>query len=166
MLPLPIPPATALAEVITPALRLLPGKLTNAPARVMLLAIALQESGLAAREQMAGGPARGLWQFERGGVRGVLEHPASAALAAALCAARGVPATSYSVHASLAGDDVLAAGIARLLLWTDAAPLPPLDADPDAGWAYYLRSWRPGRPRPREWAAHWSRASLAVRAML
>lgn len=159
-LPLPISPAAALSGIIDPALALLPAPLAGLDARIMLLAIALQESGLAERRQV-GGPARGLWQFELGGVLGVLHHPASAAMAAQWCAARGVPATSQGVYAGLASDDRLACGFARLLLWTDRAPLP---GDTDAGWACYLRTWRPGRPRPEAWPAHYAKALHAVRS--
>src|SRR3546814_6857126 len=52
----------------------------------MLLAIGLQESRFLHRAQI-GGPARGYWQFERGGVHGVLSHHASKAEAGKLCAA-------------------------------------------------------------------------------
>jgi len=128
----------------------------------MVLAIALQESGLAARTQAEGGPARGLWQFERAGVRGVLTHPSSASHARRLCAARACPASEYSVWIALAGDDLLACGFARLLLWTDPAPLPAL-GDADGAWACYERNWRPGRPRPEHWAANYAMALDAVR---
>ncbi len=34
---------------------------------------------------------------------------------------------------------------ARLLLWTDAKPLPAI-GDEQGAWDYYLRNWRPGKP--------------------
>ena len=164
-LPLPITPADALSQIVRPALALLPPNLDTRRARVLLVAIALQESGLAAREQ-AGGPARGLWQFERGvgsaGVNGVLTHPASAALLRALCAVRGVPATSYAIYMSIGGDDLLACGLARLLLLTDPAPMPAL-GDADAAWHCYVRNWRPGKPRPDAWPTHYN-AALTLEA--
>lgn len=130
-------------------------------ARVMLLAIAGQESGLRYRAQV-GGPARGLWQFERGGgVRGVLNHPATAKVAARACAELLVPATEMSVHPALEHNDDLACVFARLLLLSDAAALPGVD-QPDAGWAYYLRNWRPGKPHPQTWAEKWRDALEAV----
>ena len=162
-LPLPIAPVDALYQVIHPALRLLPPSLTSDSARAQVLAIMLQESELAARVQRGNGPAHGLAQFERnGGVRGVLEHPATAAMAKALCAARGVQATSYSVYIALSGDDVLAAGFARLYLYTDPSPLPKL-GDVDGAWACYLRIWRPGayargtEAKRQELRAKWGR---------
>ncbi|MEX0297245.1 hypothetical protein AAH995_28740 [Pseudomonas putida] len=90
----------------------------------MLLSSGLQESRLIHRRQI-GGPAQGLWQFEKDGrVRGVLEHSITQALARSVCQARGVPVTNAAVYAVLEHDDVLAAAFARLLLWTDPAPLP------------------------------------------
>lgn len=83
-----------------------------------MLAIAGQESGLAHRRQVKGS-ARGLWQFEEGGgVRGVLNHPSTRVAAAELCKAQGVSASQASVYLQLELDDFLAAGFARLLLFT------------------------------------------------
>ncbi len=53
-------PAEALASAVVPALSLLPGKMDTPEARVMLLAIGLQESHLTFRRQRPTGPARGL----------------------------------------------------------------------------------------------------------
>jgi len=162
LLPLPITPADALTHVLEPTSALLPDVPWADTAACMLLATAQQESGLATRVQDGGGPARGLWQFERSGVRGVLGHPRSSRLARRLCASRGCPANEYSVWASLAGDDLLACGFARLLLWTDPAPMPAL-GDADGAWAYYRRLWRPGHPRQEHWAANYALALDAAR---
>lgn len=144
LLPLPIAPVDALYQIIRPALRLLPDVMDSPTARVQLLGTALQESELNARVQRGNGPARGLYQAERrGSVAGVLSSKATAGYARALCATRGVPATSNAVWLALAGDDVLATGIARLTLWADPHPLPEL-GDVDAAWQCYLRNWRPG----------------------
>ena len=146
---------------IAPALALLPARMSSPSAEVMLLAIGLQESRFAHRRQI-GGPARGFWQFEQGGgVRGVLRHTATAGHARVLCAARNVAATESAVYAALEHDDVLAAGFARLLLWTDPKALPAL-GDEQAAWDLYLRVWRPGRPRKEKWAASWSSAQQAM----
>ena len=54
------------------------------PVDQMLVTIAGQESAWTHRRQI-NGPARGFWQFERGGgVAGVIAHPASRQIAAAL----------------------------------------------------------------------------------
>ena len=51
---------------ILEAMHLLPYRMYTESARVQMLAIGLQESGLTERVQRGNGPARGLWQFERG----------------------------------------------------------------------------------------------------
>lgn len=146
---------------IEPALALLPANMDSPAARVMLLAIGLQESRFVHRRQI-GGPARGFWQFEKGGgVRGVLTHAASASLARQVCEVRGVAPTSAAVYAQLESDDVLAAAFARLLLWTDPARLPDV-GDSKGGWDLYARTWRPGKPHPETWPAMYAQALAAV----
>ena len=93
---------------INPALKLLPDKMDSKEARVMMLAIGLQESRLTYRVQVSQlmpsmkGPARGLWQFERGGgCVGVLTNNATRDQAKKVCAALDVPADSGSVWAEL-----------------------------------------------------------------
>jgi len=109
----------------------------------MVLATMKQESALAHRKQV-GGPAKGLAQFERGGgVHGVLNHHASAKLAAAVCDARGVEPLAGPVYDALETDDILAACFARLLLLTDPAPLPAV-GDIEGAFETYVHSWRPG----------------------
>lgn len=153
-----------LRAVIEPGLALLPSRMDSDPARVMLLAIGLQESRLTYRRQI-GGPARGLWQFERGGgVVGVLRHKASADLADSVCAERGVEPTPERVYAALEFDDLLACAFARLLLWTDSRPLPAMNANPEAAWQYYIRNWRPGKPHRQTWDRFHAEAVDAVRA--
>ncbi|MGE7085691.1 hypothetical protein [Achromobacter xylosoxidans] len=153
-------------RAIEPALALLPARMDTSEARCMLLAIGLQESRFVHRRQI-GGPARGFWQFEkgsragRGGVWGVYLHPASKGLLAALCKARSVACDPDAIYAALEYDDVLAAGVARLLLWTDPKALPPV-GDADAGWALYLRTWRPGKPKPDSWPVLYRQAVSQV----
>lgn len=142
---------------INPALAILPANMDSPAARVMLLAIGLQESRFQHRRQI-GGPARGFWQFEQGGgVRGVLTHAASAALARQVCEARGVAPTATAVYGRLETDDVLAAAFARLLLWTDAGRLPAV-GDKEGAWALYLHTWRPGKPHLNTWPALYAQA--------
>lgn len=150
---------------INPALAILPMGMDSPKARVMLLATGLQESRFEYRRQMGNGPARGFWQFERGGgVMGVLCHTATKALALDVCKARDVPPDSSLVHARLEFDDVLAAAFARLLLWADRAPLPGVDADHETAWQCYLRNWRPGRPHRETWDAFHAQARAQVLA--
>lgn len=149
---------------ITPALKLLPGSMDTPQARVMLLAIGLQESGLTKRVQFSPrapggrGPARGLWQNEKGGmVSGVLACKATRSYAAKLCSALDVDADPLSVWTELEHNDILAAVFARLGLFAEPSALPAL-GDQDAAWAYYLKTWRPGSPRPGEWGDYYQRA--------
>ncbi len=148
-------------------------------ARQMMLAIALQESKIACRDQITAvqmlGPALSFWQFERGGgVVGVLKHPASAATAREASWDRGLPCydplhtatiapASRMVWERMATDDALGAIMARLLLWTDPQRLPS-QQDQDGGWAYYLRNWRPGKPHEATWPGHWALAQNIIAA--
>lgn len=148
-------------SAIDPALRLLPAQMDSAQARVALLAFGLQESGFKFRfQKVAGrpyvkGPAMGFWQMERGGgVLGVLTHKATAQFAKELCFASTVQADSTAVWAAIENDDVLAAGFARLLLWSDPLRLPAV-GDERACWDLYLRTWRPGKPRPDDWPGNY-----------
>lgn len=146
---------------IVPALALLPPAMDTPQARILLLAIGMQESRFQHRRQI-GGPARGFWQFERhGGVQGVLMHPASRVHALQICSARDVAPTSATIHAALETDDILAAAFARLLLWTDPWRLPAA-GDADGAWALYLRTWRPGKPHPQTWPALYAKALSAM----
>lgn len=159
-----------LRTAINPALGMLPVKMDTDAARVMLLAIGQQESRLSFRFQKvngdpyAKGPARGLWQMEKGGgVVGVLHHPSTKELARELCLSRSVtPDDPGQVHARLEFDDILAAGFARLLLWADSKPLPDVDASHDETWDCYVRNWRPGRPRRETWDAFHEQARAQV----
>ncbi|TKD32607.1 hypothetical protein [Azotobacter chroococcum] len=149
------------AVAIAPALALLPARMKSPQAEALLLAIGLQESGLAHRRQI-GGPARGLWQFEQGGgVRGVLLHPLSRPHALAACEARSVKPSAAAVYAELEHDDILAAAFARLLLWTDPASLPAV-GEVGAAWDLYLRTWRPGKPHRNRWDAGYAKAMDAL----
>lgn len=150
-----------IADAVDPALAQLPTKMDTAAARVLLLAIGLQESRFVHRRQI-GGPARGFWQFEQGGgVRGVLTHPASREEAYRICEARGVDPLASAVYPALETDDVLAAAFARLLMWTDAWRLPAV-GDVQGGWELYTRTWRPGKPHARTWPALYAQAAREV----
>lgn len=142
-------------HVIPAALSLLPPAMTSVSAVRMLLAIGLQESAFEHRAQVPSRIARGFWQFERGGgVRGVLSHPRSAPhLDRVLRVLRYEPRET-ALYEAIEHHDVLACVLARLLLWTDPAPLP--DAHHfEAGWAIYLRTWRPGKPHPAKWRGYY-----------
>ncbi len=144
-LALPATMAIVLRDALTPALGYLPARMGKPNAVATTLAIGYQESdGYRTRLQYQGGPARGLWQNEKGGgVKGVMTHPASRDFAAMLCSVREVIPTVDAVYTALAYDDILAAGLARLLLWTDSSPMPTL-GDAEGAFKVYLNVWRPG----------------------
>ncbi|MBF8676231.1 hypothetical protein IRZ53_17700 [Pseudomonas fulva] len=128
---------------IRQGLALLPPQMGIRPARVLMYAISLQENPKR-YEQQVGGPARGDYQFEKGGgVRGVMTHPASKALAQDVCRARGVAFDAEAIYQAIGRDPILAAALARLLIWTDPKPLPAA-TDEQGAWDLYLRTWRPG----------------------
>lgn len=144
-------------SLIRNSCELLGDKFTGCRAEQMMGAIAFQESNFEHIRQIKG-PARGFWQFERGGgVVGVLNHPATAIYAANIVKKRGYKVNSVAIHAALETDDLLAGAFARLLLWTDPKPLP---SRVDAGWDYYIRNWRPGKPHPERWESSWAQAKL------
>lgn len=154
-------------DKITPAIDValgdLPAGMDTQAARVMLYAIGLQESRFKHRFQVlqgrpgVKGPARGFWQFERaGGTRGVMTHAATEPHLPELKSR-----TVADVWESLETDDVLAAKMARLLLWSDPRPLPKR-GDTIAAWHYYLRNWRPGKPHPQTWGAFFRQAEEYV----
>ncbi len=133
---------------IRQGLALLPEKMSGCRSMTMIIAIGLQESGFLVRLRYGNGPARGFWQFERdGGVKGVMEHPATSSYTAAICLQRGVPFERPKVWAALETDDVLAVVFARLLLWSDPMPLLAV-TEPSAAWSLYARTWRPSKPHP------------------
>ena len=161
--PVAITPAgLVMRDAILPALHMLPAAMDSMPARVIMLAIAGQEADFRHRYQVlntpgAKGPARGLWQFERGGgVTGVLNHKSSASHAKAFAQKRVGSTSPDAVWQALEHDDILAAIYARLLLWTDPKALPAV-GDVEGAWNLYLRCWRPGA---------WSRGSETQREKL
>lgn len=148
--------------IINTALNNLGAKFKSPQVIILLLAIGYQESAFKHRRQIKG-PARGFWQFERGGgVFGVLAHKASKKLAKKWVEKFGLGISKKSnrrlissrVHDAFerSKNDVLAAIFARLLLWTDPRPIP---TDKDEAWEYYLRNWRPGKPHPERWDESW-----------
>lgn len=152
-------------HIIPAAYSVLPLTMQSREATAMLLAIACQESDqLRHRRQMAGGPARGFWQFESGvkgggGITGVMKHPSSKLqLRAALdTLVYSRQSTATQLHAAIEHNDVLAAVLARLLLWTLPDRLPTVD-EPLMGWSQYLDAWRPGKPHPATWPENYKRA--------
>jgi len=155
--------ANIMDTAIVPAFGLLPMTFDTPKSRVLLLAIGLQESRFEFRRQLGNGPARGFWQFERGtrasrgGVWGLYLHPASRNMLAKLCLDRDCAFDPHPIWERIETDDVLAAGVARLMLWTSPKKLPEV-GDEQGAWAYYLDTWRPGKPHPSTWPALYAQA--------
>lgn len=149
MIPLPMSAKTFLDEVVNPALATLPDEMNSPEARLMLAAIALQESGLAARQQV-GGPAKGLLQFEINGVLAVMHNTRTADIVFKWCDANGITYGSHAIYNRLAEDDELACVFARLLLWSDPRALPDV-GDCMGAFDVYECNWRPGKPSYTRW---------------
>ena len=158
----------AVASLARSGLRL-PAAVFETLSIYLLLAIGLQESRFLHRRQLVGkppeptGPAKSFWQGERGGgmVQGVRMHEATRDKAKLLYKARGVQPNNQAIWDAIENDDVLAAGLARLLLWSDPKALPKL-GDVEAAWQLYLRTWRPGKPHRATWDALYAQALKAV----
>lgn len=157
---------------IDKAFSILPAVMDTLQARVQHAAIGFQESKYKSRRQIilkggklvAEGPAVSYWQFENGrlaGINGVLTHRATASHAVNVCAYCGVEPERMAVWERMQIDDVLGAAFARLLMYTDAAPVPVTEQQ---GWAMYLRTWRPGKPHPETWSAAYANAIRAVKS--
>ena len=144
--------------VFPAAFSLLPPEMDTPAARAMLLCIALQESKCCHRRQLQG-PARGFYQFEKGGgVRGVLTHAASKVHAqSAMTALQYSNWSTETAYEAIEHNDTLATVFARLLLWTLPDALPSA-TEPHAGWTIYIKAWRPGRPHVSTWDAHFEKA--------
>lgn len=147
-----------IADHMREALEWLPAKMNTREARVMMLAIGMQESRFIHRYQVVQGkpgvrgPARGFWQMERGGgAYGVLKHEASRDFAHAACHHAGVTPTAEAAWLAMETNDFLAATFARLLLWTDPRPMPKV-GEVGKAWECYIRNWRPGKPHLQTWA--------------
>lgn len=128
-------------------------------ARVLVMSIAGQESGWAERRQI-GGPARSYWQFEQGGgVSGLFQ--VTRRQLSVVCAAQDVTCDAATVFEAMAWNDTLACAMARLLVWSDPAPLPAV-GDKQGSWDYYQRNWRPGAPHPDAWSGVYDQAVAAI----
>lgn len=123
----------------------LPARFNSKSSLVMLMAIGLQESLLVHRKQI-GGPARGAWQFEKGGgVVGTMKFATTKNYLKAVCSILGVPFDASAIYNALETNDVLAFCLARLYLWTDSRSLPePKESNADQAAKIYFDVWRPG----------------------
>ena len=130
-------------------------------ARVMLMAIAGQESNWDARRQQ-GGPARSYYQFEgSGGGLGEVFAGMPNQLRA-VCDALDIPFDQATVFEAMAWNGILQTCMARFLLWCgNPNPLPAYGASKDA-YVYYDSIWRPGSKRPQDWPHNYTTAQSCV----
>lgn len=162
-------PERLLSNSIAPALAYLRAYniLDTVAARRMLLAIAMQESGLAHRRQVSNdgsesGPAVGWWQCEvKGAGYWLLRHPKAGPILKKACLDFNVDPTPQGIWEAIRYQDVLAAIVARLNLWVLPTAMPEIQ---EIGWQSYINAWRPGKPRAEPWSTNWSAADLVVKA--
>lgn len=143
--------------VIPTAFSMLPTAMRSDKAHAMLLAIGMQESRFEHRIQQPIGPARGFWQFERIGIKGVIDHPKSGGFLDAICDRLQYPVDYDPCYTAVMHNDVLACVFARLLLWTVPEALPS-SLEPNKGWHQYLFGWRPGKPHRETWETFFNEA--------
>jgi hypothetical protein len=159
-------PDVFFSDIVVPSLKKLAewtGVASDDRAHALVMTIAGQESGWKYRRQLPIAYARGYWECEVGGaVTGVLANPASAFHIRAVCAALDIQCDAPTCFEAIAWNDTLACCFARLLLYTDPAPLPAV-GDVDGGWSYYQRVWRPGAPRPGSWPERYDTALKLVK---
>lgn len=146
--------------ITTAALNLFDLKFSTPQAQAMILAIGLQESDFKHRRQLIGfhrnwweslkGPAAGYFQFERIGIRGVLEHHTTGDMARTVLKILGYPEDVDAIHRGLVHNDMLAAAFARLALYRIPDRLPE-KGEYVYAWQQYLEVWRPGKPHPDRW---------------
>jgi hypothetical protein len=162
-----VTPKKAHSFLLPACLQLFPERFNTPEARAMLLAIALQESDFRHRQQLIGfhrnwweslkGPAAGFWQFERIGIRGVLEHRTTGPMARTVLQTLGYPDDVETIHKAIIHNDILAVCLARLALFRVPEQLPGPD-DAAEGWRQYVWAWRPGKPHPDRWAERYTLA--------
>ena len=147
---------TAFGPIYRAVCTLLPTKLDSREAKAMMIAIAMQESRWDERRQIRG-PARGFWQFELAGIRGVLGHRASKPLIESVLTKLDYDLRPETSYIAIEHNDVLAFAYARLLLWTVPDPLPG-PGNAAGAWAQYIDAWRPGKPHRHTWDDFYSQA--------
>lgn len=158
--------------IVPAASRFFPEKFNTPAARAMVIAWALQESDLQHRQQLIGGfrdwwksekgPAAGFGQFERIGIRGVLEHRASADLVRVVLDIFGYPDDVETIFKALIHNDLLGAVFIRLALWRLPQPLPTGPDQADEAWNQYLLAAAPGKPKKEKWARNYAEAWRVV----
>lgn len=157
----PMPLSKVYETIVLPAYAVMGAKYQSREATCFLLAAGFQESDFMYRAQKGNGPARGFWQFERGGgVVGIMTHSAVKNETRRMCGHFNVPFTVFDIWKAFERDDkdVFTACCARLLLYTDPGKLPALGEQQEAWDLYAKKLWRPGRPHPKKWPTSYGAA--------
>lgn len=154
-------PSDFLTFTIEPCLRWLGGRYDSREARVLMIAIAAQESRITYRRQLGGGPARSYFQIEPQTCKAVI-----AKWPPAIPALRQLNIEPFQTTAKtqnwLEFNDFGACLIARGILAMDPLRLPEI-GDEDGAWEYYcVRTWRPGKPHRHTWGGCYEQARAVV----
>ena len=136
---------------------LLPEKMRSDEGLAMITAIGLQESRFIYRTQLGGGPAHGFWQFEKIAVEEVMTNNKTIFFAKEVCSQLKFNFSVDCCYDLISVNDALASAYARLLLWMVPDSLPEA-WDRDKAWNQYIKAWKPGKPRPETWGAHYELA--------
>lgn len=163
-------PALFLTSVLVPDLTWLEQTVGPRPpnsneVRLLLLAIAGQESSWQDIRQVDEGAGIDPWQMQGNTVSEILANPATTALALKICLALNVKPRPGLIWDNFLSNTRLAVAFARLDLWANPAPLPPY-GNQGAGYQYYLDTWRPGAPSRTRWTTVYSGALAADRAWM
>ncbi|MGH8567428.1 MAG: hypothetical protein ACREXU_05265 [Gammaproteobacteria bacterium] len=174
MLPAPMMPIrpenrNSMTPLLLRNLTVVPTLMAMGEARVrdrafLLIAIAIQESDLTHRRQSPRGPARSWWQIEPATAYDTIgRYRPAADMLRELRLDKDyiLPVLEWCDPAACA----IAAGIVKLCpLALPAIPeSAPITGAREACWEYYLRAWRPGKPRRERWDEAFEGA---VKAML
>ena len=150
-----IPPATARADYVAPALRTL--GLYSPESERLLMGTAAIESGFVDFVQLGGGPARGMFQMEPPTLTWLLDTylatPEHRGLRASVLS---LASSSTPAIDELVGNHLFAAALARIKYLSVPEPIPPALADQ----AQYWWSWYNGRSphglKPGNYIARWT----------
>lgn len=153
--------------LIRAALAYLPERMCTKNAIALLIATGMQESRFVYTRQI-NGPARGYWQFESGGgLIGIMSHVSSKDHLKNVTKRFDLPWDRTTLFKRIEEDRLFAAICARLLYFTDRMEIPAATYENEQeAWVYYIRNWRPGKPRRSSWHRFWRMACDVVNGKL
>ncbi|MGH8710125.1 MAG: hypothetical protein ACREVA_02220 [Burkholderiales bacterium] len=128
-------------QAIPSGLSLLPRLMNTSEARVMLLAIGLQESRFEHRVQAE---TKSYWQFTLKEVHKIVKHsPSTTELVKDAVELLGYTFDVSTIYNKIEDNDTLAVVVARLLLYKSKRKL-PVARDAVEGGKQYVELWQPG----------------------